>query len=126
MAPYKFLKAIHDETPIPQYGDGSSSRDYTYIDDIVSGIVASIDKSEDTVQHQVYNLGNCEGTTLTEFIKMCEKVVGKKAIINKIGNQLGDVPVTLANIEKSKKELGYQPKMNLEEGLRNTYASILN
>lgn len=126
MAPYKFLKAIHDGTPISQYGDGTSSRDYTYIDDIVSGVIASIDKAKDTLQHQIYNLGNCQGITLTEFIKMCEKVVKKKAIIKKIENQLGDVPVTLANIEKAKKELGYSPKMSLEEGLYKTYASFFN
>ena len=94
----KFLKrAIHHQTEITQYGDGSSSRDYTYIDDIVSGVImASVDKSSDTIQHQIYNLGNNTGVTLTQFIETCQKVVGKKANIKKIENQKGDVPITLA------------------------------
>ena len=124
MAPDKFLKAIHNEQPIQQYGDGNSSRDYTYIDDIISGVIASIDKSEESVNYQIYNLGNNHNITLSKFIETCETIVGKKAIINKIGNQKGDVPVTLANIDKAKKELNYNPTTSLFDGLKKTYQSI--
>ena len=88
MAPDKFLRAIHNQTSITQYGNGNSSRDYTYIEDIVSGVVSSLDK-ESNIEHQIYNLGNNNGITLKEFISTCEKVVGKKAIINQIENQKG-------------------------------------
>ena len=125
MAPDKFLRAIHHQTEITQYGDGSSSRDYTYIDDIVSGVIASVDKNAETIQHQIYNLGNNTGISLTKFIETCEKVVGKKAIIKKIENQKGDVPITLANIDKAKQELNYQPSTKLFDGLTKTYQSIL-
>ena len=124
MAPDKFLKAIHNEQPIQQYGDGNSSRDYTYINDIVSGVIASIDKLEESVNHQIYNLGNNHNITLSKFIETCETIVGKKAIINKIGNQKGDVPITLANIDKAKKELNYNPTTSLFDGLKKTYQSI--
>jgi len=124
MAPDKFLKAIHNEQPIQQYGDGNSSRDYTYIDDIISGVIASIDKSEESVNYQIYNLGNNHNITLSKFIETCETIVGKKAIINKIGNQKGDVPITLANIDKAKKELNYNPTTSLFDGLKKTYQSI--
>jgi len=124
MAPDKFLKAIHNEQPIQQYGDGNSSRDYTYINDIVSGVIASIDKSEESVNYQIYNLGNNHNITLSKFIETCETIVGKKAIINKIGNQKGDVPITLANISKAKLELNYNPSTSLFNGLTKTYQSI--
>jgi UDP-glucuronate 4-epimerase len=125
MAPDKFLRAIHNQTPITQYGNGNSSRDYTYIEDIVSGVVSSLDK-ESNIEHQIYNLGNNNGITLKEFISTCEKVVGKKAIINQIENQKGDVPITLANIEKAKKELNYNPNTTLLKGLQKTYQYIIN
>ena len=126
MAPDKFLRAIHHQNEITQYGDGSSSRDYTYIDDIVSGVIGSVNKNPDTVQHQIYNLGNNTGITLTQFIETCQKVVGKKANIKKIENQKGDVPITLANIDKAKQELNYQPNTKLLDGLTKTYQYMLN
>ena len=123
MAPYKFLKAIMTETPIQKYGDGSSMRDYTYIDDIVAGVVAAIENKKD-IQCDIYNLGNSSPVTLNEFIKLCETVVGKKAIINQIENQLGDVPQTYACIEKAKRDLDYNPKIKLVDGLKKTYKSL--
>ena len=117
MAPYKFLKAIKDGTKFQKYGDGTSSRDYTYVDDIVSGVVASL-QNKKQVKCEVYNLGNSSPVSLNEFISLCEKVVGKKANYDQIENQLGDVPNTYADISKAKRYLDYSPKIKLEEGLK--------
>ena len=123
MAPYKFLKAIKDETKFYKYGDGTSSRDYTYIDDIVSGVVASVDNIKG-VKCEVYNLGNSSPISLNKFIELCENIVEKKAKYKQIENQLGDVPHTYADISKARRDLDYEPKVSLQEGLFNTYNSI--
>jgi UDP-glucuronate 4-epimerase len=123
MAPYKFLKAIKDGTKFYKYGDGTSSRDYTYVSDIVSGVVASIDNKK-KLKCEVYNLGNSSPVSLNEFIELCEKVVGKKANYEQIGNQLGDVPHTYADISKAKRDLYYEPKVKLEDGLRLMYVKL--
>jgi len=123
MAPYKFLKAIKEGTKFYKYGEGTSSRDYTYVSDIVSGVVASIDNKKE-VKCEVYNLGNSSPVSLNEFIELCEKVVGKKANYEQIGNQLGDVPHTFADISKAKRDLDYDPKVKLEDGLRLTYVNL--
>ena len=117
MAPYKFLKAIKDGTKFQKYGNGTSSRDYTYVDDIVSGVVAACDNKK-RIKCEVYNLGNSSPVSLNEFIELCEKVVDKKANYDQIENQLGDVPHTYADISKAKRDLDYSPKIKLEEGLR--------
>ena len=124
MAPYKFITKIMNEESIDKYGDGNSMRDYTYISDIVSGIISCItvklkNKSE------IYNLGNENPVSLNEFIETCEKVTGKKAIINYMENQQGDVPVTYADISKAKEELGYSPKVKILEGLSYVYNSLI-
>jgi UDP-glucuronate 4-epimerase len=123
MAPYKFLKAIKDGTKFQKYGDGTSSRDYTYVDDIVSGVVASL-QNRKQVKCEVYNLGNSSPVSLNEFISLCEKVVGNKANYDQIENQLGDVPHTYADISKAKIDLGYSPKIKLEEGLSLMYGNL--
>lgn len=123
MAPYKFLKAISEGEEFQKYGDGTSSRDYTYVDDIVSGVVASLNNNKD-VKCEVYNLGNSNPVSLNEFIKLCEKVVGKEAIYEEIGNQLGDVPHTYADISKAKRDLSYSPKVGLEVGLMRMYEKL--
>ena len=123
MAPYKFLKAINNGTTFQKYGDGTSSRDYTYINDIVSGVVASLD-NKNNIQCEVYNLGNSSPVTLNEFIKLCEKVSGEEANFFHIQDQLGDVPHTYADISKAKRDLGYEPKVKLEDGLRRFYNSL--
>ena len=123
MAPYKFLKAIKDGTKFYKYGDGTSSRDYTYVSDIVSGVVASIDNKK-KLKCEVYNLGNSSPVSLNEFIELCEKVVGKKANYEQIGNQLGDVPHTYADISKAKRDLYYEPKVKLEDGLSLMYLDL--
>lgn len=116
MAPYKFMKAISEGKEFNKYGDGTSSRDYTYIDDIVDGVISALDNKK-KVKCEVYNLGNSSPISLNDFIELCEKVVGKKAIYKQIDNQLGDVPHTYADISKAKRDLGYDPKVGLEEGL---------
>ncbi len=125
MAPYKFLNLISNEKPIDKYGNGSSMRDYTYISDIVDGIVSSLLNNK-LLNLEVFNLGNSYPISLNTFIETCEKVSGKTAIINQKDNQLGDVPTTYADISKAKKILNYEPKVKLEEGLTNTYNWMKN
>lgn len=123
MAPEKFLKCIYEEKPLPKYGTGESQRDYTFVGDIVHGLINSIYADVDC---DVFNLGNNQVISLNDFILLCEKIVGKKAIINQMDNQKGDVPITYANIEKSKKILKYNPITNLENGLTKTFEWIKN
>lgn len=120
MAPYKFLKAIMNNETFDKYGDGSSSRDYTYIDDIVQGIISALENKKN-VNCEIYNLGNSNPVSLNTFIENCEKVTNKNAIFNQKDNQLGDVPKTYADITKAKKDLNYEPKTSLIDGLTNTY-----
>jgi UDP-glucuronate 4-epimerase len=122
MAPFKFLSKIKNGNPIDKYGDGSSMRDYTYIDDIVGGIYGGI--VNDIPGFEVFNLGNSSPVSLNEFIEVCEKVCEKKAIINQMGMQQGDVNITYANISKSQNMLGYRPETRLETGLKKTYNSF--
>lgn len=119
MAPYKFIKNIIENKVIKKYGTGDSFRDYTYIDDIIQGIINSL--LYDLKGFRIYNLGNNKRITLNEFIETCMKVTNKKAIIEEIENQKGDVNGTCADISKSKKELDYLPKTSLEEGLIQLY-----
>jgi UDP-glucuronate 4-epimerase len=116
MAPWKFVENILLDKSIQQYGNGSSLRDYTYISDIVDGILSAIDKVSD-LGYEIINLGNGKPIALSEFIKIIEKITGKKANIQKIGEQQGDVKQTHADISKAKKLLGYEPKVGAEEGL---------
>lgn len=121
MAPYKFLDSIINQKTFLKYGEGDSRRDYTYIDDIVSGIVSALNKEG----NHIYNLGNSSPVTLNEFIGICEEIIGKKAVYKQIPNQLGDVPVTYADISKANKELGYSPKTDLKTGLQKTADYII-
>lgn len=115
MAPALFTKAILNNQPINQFGDGESSRDYTYIDDIVDGIFKAINSEFD---FEIINLGNNHQVKLTDFIKTLEKVTGKKAKIKYLPKQPGDVEKTWANIVKAKKLLGWEPRIDINEGLR--------
>jgi UDP-glucuronate 4-epimerase len=117
MAPYKFLNKIKNNIPIDKYGDGSSMRDYTYIDDIIEGLYGAI--VNDIPGFEIFNLGNSSPVSLNEFIEKCEEVCGEKAIINQMGMQQGDVEITYADISKSRELLGYDPKVKLEDGLKN-------
>ena len=120
MAPHKFLNSIMNEKIIQKYGDGNSYRDYTYISDIVDGIIGAIN-NKNNVKCDVYNLGNSNPISLNTFIEICEKITNKKAIIEKLPNQLGDVPYTYADINKAKIDLDYEPKITFESGLKKLY-----
>lgn len=124
MAIDKFLRAIHNQEKITKYGNGETSRDYTYISDIVDGIYNSVLRKEK--DYQIYNLGNSNSITLNDFISESEKVVGKKAKIENLGDQLGDVPHTYADISKAKRDLNFDPKIKISEGLQLTFASIVD
>lgn len=116
MAPYLFTQAILKDQPIKQYGDGTTARDYTYVDDIVSGIVASITASLPN-KAEIINLGNNQPVQLKDFIKTLEMVTGKTAKIVQQPLQPGDVQQTYADITKAQKILNYQPKTSLKKGL---------
>ena len=123
MAPFKFLNAIKEGREILKYGDGTTSRDYTYVDDIVLGIVSALDNKK-KIKCEIYNLGNSNPISLNKFIELCEKVSNKKAKIKQVGEQLGDVPHTYADISKAKRDLDYNPKTKLEDGLKKFYDSL--
>jgi len=119
LAIHKFTKAILAGKPITMYGDGNSSRDYTYVDDIVQGIIAAMhyDKSG----FEIMNLGNSYAITLQELVTSLEEITGKKAIIEQYPDQPGDVPKTFADITKAKELFGYNPQMQLKDGLKKFY-----
>ena len=119
LAIHKFTKMILEEKSIPFYGDGNTKRDYTYIDDIVDGILKSIDylfKNQDV--YEIFNLGESHVVSLKEMVEIIEKVLGKKAVLNKQPMQPGDVEKTYADISKARKILGYDPKTNFEDGIK--------
>jgi len=116
LAIHKFTIAIQEGTPIPVYGDGSTARDYTYIDDIVHGITCAAEKLNG---YHLYNLGESNVVTLQEMITVIERVVGRKAVINRLPMQPGDVERTYADISKARKEIGYHPTTEFEAGVRN-------
>ncbi len=123
MAPFKFLKGIFNGEPIAMYGDGSSSRDYTYIDDIVGGIIGSVRFicDEKNGGYHCFNLGSSRPVALTSFIQTCERVVGKKAKIVQCKQQDGDVLATYSDSSKAKAILGFGAETPLVDGLRNTF-----
>ncbi|KAL9180233.1 hypothetical protein ACHAXT_008203 [Thalassiosira profunda] len=117
MAPFKFIDRISRGEEMQKFGDGSSSRDYTYISDIVDGVLRSIDRP---YPYQVFNLGKGDGTSLNEFISIVEKHTGKKAVIRQLPDQPGDVPYTCASVEKARILLGYEATVPFDEGIRRT------
>jgi UDP-glucuronate 4-epimerase len=111
----KFTRLISQGKPIPFFGDGSTSRDYTFVADIVDGILASIERCD---RFRIYNLGGSSPVSLTQMVQAIEKAVGKPAIIDRKPAQPGDVERTFADVSRSKAELGYEPKVSFEEGIR--------
>ena len=114
MAPYLFTEAILKSKKIKKFGDGTSRRDYTYIDDIVSGVVASIDLDR---SYEIINLGNNTPVTLNEFISILEEITGKKMQFELLPMQAGDVKQTFADISRAQELLNYQPKTPFKAGL---------
>jgi UDP-glucuronate 4-epimerase len=119
LAIHKFTKMILKGKPISMYGDGSTSRDYTYIDDTLQGIIAAT--KYDQTNFEIINLGNNYSVSLIELISSIESVIAKKATIEHLPEQPGDVPKTFADISKAKRLLGYEPKTKLDEGLEEFY-----
>jgi UDP-glucuronate 4-epimerase len=114
MAPYLFTKWIAEEQPLRQFGDGTSQRDYTFVTDIVAGVVAAIDAD---LPYELINLGRGETIYLTDFIQVVEEVVGKKATIVQEPPKPGDVPITYADITKARELLGYDPTVSVADGM---------
>jgi UDP-glucuronate 4-epimerase len=118
MAPFIFMDAIHNHKPITVYGDGSAIRDFTYVDDIVQGIISSIDNP---AGYQIVNIGRGEPILLNDFVAMIETIVQKKADINYEASFSGDVPKTHAAIEKAQILFNYMPQTSIRYGLEQMY-----
>jgi len=115
LAIHKFSRLIWENKPIPMFGDGTTRRDYTFIDDIIQGVRAAI--NYDKTKYEIFNLGESETVELKDLIALLEENLGKKAVIECKPMQPGDVPVTFANISKAKKLLNYNPTTKIEEGI---------
>lgn len=111
----KFTERMLQGEEIVLFGDGSSARDYTYVDDIIRGVIAAIEYEGD--KYEIFNLGNSSPVRLKDLVAAIEKVLGVEAKIRRTGDQPGDVPITYADITRSKEKLGYNPSVSLEEGL---------
>ena len=116
LAIHKFARLIDEGQAIPVFGDGTTRRDYTYIDDIIQGVRAAIEYDES--DYEIFNLGESRTVELRELIALLEKELDSKAVINRQPMQPGDVPQTFADITKARKLLGYDPHTQIEEGIR--------
>ena len=128
LAIHKFTKLIQQDKPIPVFGDGKSGRDYTFYSDTVSGIVAAL---EYDCGFDIFNLGNSHPVDLKTLIETLEASIGKKAVIERLPDQPGDVPITFADISKAQRLLGYRPATPFREGIdafvawhRTVYAKV--
>lgn len=115
LAIHKFARLISEGKPIPVFGDGTTRRDYTFIDDIIAGVRGAIDY--DKTDYEVINLGESRTVELRELISLLEKELGKTAQIDRQPLQPGDVPQTFADIAKARRLLGYNPQTQIEEGI---------
>jgi UDP-glucuronate 4-epimerase len=121
LAIYKFTSLLEAGKPLPVFGDGQTGRDYTFVDDIVSGILGAVSfesPASSAAPFEVFNLGNSSPVKLNELIEHLERATGRKAIRQQLPMQPGDVPLTWADISKAKRMLGYHPATKLDEGLR--------
>ena len=121
LAIHKFTALIEAGKPLPIFGDGTTGRDYTYVDDIVSGVMAALEYEPPRVAgvpFEVFNLGNSHPVTLAELVRLLEEATGRKALKDQKALQPGDVLITWADISKSSRILGYHPATRLEEGLK--------
>jgi UDP-glucuronate 4-epimerase len=113
----KFTRAILAGKPIDRYGDGSTARDYTYVDDIIQGVLAAARHTAES-SFEIFNLGGSATTTLSELISMISETVGREAVIRQMPEQPGDVPRTYADVDKARRLLGYEPHTPVALGLR--------
>ena len=120
LAIHKFTRLILAGQPIQLFGDGSTSRDYTWIDDIVDGCVAAVDQlaADSVPASRTYNLGGSQTTTLIELVDMIASAVGRRPEIAWLPEQPGDMKRTLADVTLSGRELGYQPRVSIEDGIK--------
>ncbi|MBV8858281.1 MAG: GDP-mannose 4,6-dehydratase [Acidobacteria bacterium] len=116
LAIHKFARLISEGKPIPVFGDGTTRRDYTYVDDIVAGVRAALDY--EASDYEVVNLGGSRTVSLSELIALLERELGRKAVIDRQPTQPGDVPRTYADVSKARRLLGYDPRTPIEEGIR--------
>ena len=114
LAIHKFAKLISAGQPIQMFGDGSTARDYTYISDIVDGVLAC---TRLKFGYEIFNLGESQTVSLARLIELIEKALGRKAIIDRQPLQPGDVPITYADIAKSRRMLNYNPQVKIETGI---------
>jgi len=114
LAIHKFARLIDSGQPIPVFGDGSTARDYTYIDDIVGGVIACTERS---LGYDVFNLGESQTVALSRLIELLELALGKKAVIDRQPLQPGDVPITFADVTKARERLDYRPTTKIEQGI---------
>jgi UDP-glucuronate 4-epimerase len=114
MAIHQFVRLIEAGQPVPMFGDGSAKRDFTYIDDVVQGVLAALDRP---FPYEIFNLGESEVIELRALIELIEQSLGKRARIEPLPVQPGDVPVTYADITKAKALLGYRPSTPVKEGV---------
>ncbi len=115
LAIHKFTDSIYNNRPIQQFGDGTTRRDYTYVDDIVQGVMGAL--SYRRTPFEIFNLGESQTTTLTELIVAIETALGKKAVIERMPEQQGDMPLTCADINKARALLSYNPRVPISEGI---------
>ena len=123
LAIHKFTKLIDEGKPIPFYGDGSSARDYTFIEDIIDGICCAVNHLHG---YQFYNLGESKVITLNQMVEVIEKALGKKAELTPLPFQQGDVNLTFADISKAQKEINYHPSFDFETGIKLFVSWYLN
>jgi UDP-glucuronate 4-epimerase len=116
LAIHKFAKLIDSGKPIPVFGDGTTRRDYTYIDDIIAGVRAAIDYEGS--DYEVFNLGESQTVELNELIALLEKELDRHAVIDRQPVQPGDVPQTFSDVTKARRELGYDPQTKIEDGIK--------
>jgi UDP-glucuronate 4-epimerase len=110
----KFTEAISTGQPVELFGDGSTRRDYTYVDDIVAGVMAAVESS---LKYEVINLGGSQTVSLIELVRHIEKALGQPAVVRWLPEQPGDVPVTFADVSKAHRLLGYNPRTSIAEGI---------
>ena len=115
MAVHKFTRLINEGKEIPVFGDGHSKRDYTFVSDIVAGVLAALDKE---LGFEIINLGDSNSIELKYLISLIEENLGKRAKIKNMEMQPGDVPITFADISQAKRLLAYEPKVKIEEGIK--------
>lgn len=123
LAIHQFFRKIAAGTPIQQFGDGSTRRDYTFVDDIINGVRGAIDRQHGGA-FEIYNLGNSGTVMLRELIAAVEQEMGKKAVIERKPEQPGDVPQTYADVSKAGAHFGYAPSTSLAEGLKRFHAWV--